>query len=151
MPTLLAHFQLRSQRHSSRPHVSAVRKPLSFWTDEIAAAKTFPIDPSQMSAASNFDVRFGPKADINDMPGCAATAGERDGSGSAFAPRLQRRSTGWDCRSHDCPPKYCLFDSSLRTSDTGSPNSRPRSPHTTEPRRPSPGVAQRSKQQEQRR
>jgi hypothetical protein len=38
------------------------------------------------------DVRYGPIADINDMPGCAATAGERDGSGSAFASRIQRRS-----------------------------------------------------------
>jgi hypothetical protein len=37
------------------------------------------------------DVRFGPKADINDMSGYAAFAGERDGSGSAFASQIQRR------------------------------------------------------------
>jgi len=31
-------------------------------------------------------------------------------------------ATGSVCKSRDCPPKYCLCGSSLRTSDTGSPN-----------------------------
>jgi hypothetical protein len=67
-------------------------------------------------------------------------AGERDVSGSAFALRIQRRSTGSDCRSHDCPPKYCLCGSNRRTSYTGSPNRhflcRSRSSRTRGPRRP---------------
>src|SRR5262249_22765159 len=100
------------------------------------------------------DVCFGPIADINDMSGCAATAGERDASGSAFAPRIQRRSTGSDCKCLYCPPKYCLYCSSLRTSDTGSPNTRqhrgPRSPRTMGPRTPELAVIQLSRQQEQR-
>src|SRR5262249_2797562 len=97
-------------------------------------------------------VRFGPETDINEKAGCAPTGGERDGSGCAFVPRIQRRSTGWDCRSHDCPPKYCLCGSSLRTSDTGSPNTHylclPRSPRTMGPRKPELAVNQQSRQQE---
>ena len=66
------------------------------------------------------------------------SAGERDVSRSA--PRIQRRSTGLHCRSHDCLPKYCLCGSNRRTSYTGSPNTHypglTRSPRTTEPRRP---------------
>jgi hypothetical protein len=88
------------------------------------------------------------------MSGCAATAGERDVSGSAFAPRIQRRSTGCDCRNRDCPPKYCLCGSSLRTSDTGSPNIYylwlPRSRRTMGPRKSELAVNQQSRQQEQR-
>jgi hypothetical protein len=99
-------------------------------------------------------VCFGPKADINDMSGCAATAGERDVSGSAFALRIQRHSTGCDCRSLYCLPKYCLCGSSLRTSDTGSPNThylwRPRLPRTMGPRKPELAVTQQSRWQEQR-
>jgi hypothetical protein len=64
---------------------------------------------------------------------------KRDVSGSAFAPRVQRRSTGSDCKSLCCQPKYCLCGSSRRTSDTGSPKKRylgrARSPRTTEPGR----------------
>jgi len=70
----------------------------------------------------------------------AISAGECGVSGSAFAPRIQRRSTDFDCRSHDCPPKYCLCGSNRRTSYTGSPNAYypclTRSPRTTKPRRP---------------
>ena len=70
---------------------------------------------------------------------CAAIADERDVSGSDFAPRIQRRSTGSDCRSHDCPPKYCLCGSNRRTSYTGSPSKYYlcpcRSPRTTKPPR----------------
>ena len=89
------------------------------------------------------------------MPSCAATAGERDASGSAFAPRIQGRSTGSDCKCLYCPPKYCPCDSSLRTSDTGSPNThylcRARSPRTTgRPDKPELAVNQQSRQQEQR-
>ena len=66
------------------------------------------------------------------------STGERDGSGSAFAPRIQRRSTGSDYRNRDCPPKYCLCGSSLRTSNTDSPNTHcpglTKSPRNTEPR-----------------
>jgi len=95
-----------------------------------------------------------PENDINDVSGCAATAGERDGSGSAFAPRIQRRSTGLDYRNRDCPPKYCLYGSSLRTSDTGSPNThylwRPRSSRTMGRCKPELVVNQQSRQQEQR-
>src|SRR5262249_54922004 len=78
-----------------------------------------------------------------------------DGSGSAFAPRIQRRSTGSDYRNRDCPPKYCLCGSSLRTSDTGSPNTNhlclSRSPRTTEHCKPELAVNQQSRQQKQRR
>src|SRR5262245_53995931 len=91
-----------------------------------------------------------PENDINDVSGCAATAGERDGSGSAFAPRIQRRSTGLDYRNRDCPPKYCLYGSSLRTSDTGSPNThylwRPRSSRTMGRCKPELVVNQQSRQ-----
>src|SRR5262249_12432943 len=48
--------------------------------------------------------------------------GERCFSGSAFAPRIQRRSTGSECKSLYCLRKYCPCGSSLRRSDTGSPN-----------------------------
>src|SRR5262245_30118793 len=91
---------------------------------------------------------------MNDMPGRAATADGRDGSGFAFAPRIQQRSTGSDCKSLYCLPKYCLCDSSLRTSDTGSPNThclgRPLAPRTMQPRKPEPAVNRQSRQQEQR-
>ena len=74
------------------------------------------------------------------MSSCAASAGERDVSRSAFAPRIQRRSTGSDCKSLYCLPTHCLCGSTLRTSDTGSPNTRylcsSRSPRTKEPQRP---------------
>src|SRR5262249_301022 len=92
-----------------------------------------------------------PRANAEHAP---ISTGERDGSGSAFAPRIQRRSTGSDYRNRDCPPKYCLCDSSLRTSDTGSPNThylwRPRSPRTMGPRKPALAVNQQSRLQEQR-
>ena len=39
---------------------------------------------ADMCSATRY-VRFVPIADINDMSGCAATAGERDVSGSGFA------------------------------------------------------------------
>jgi hypothetical protein len=88
------------------------------------------------------------------FPRCS-TAGERDGSGSAFAPRIQGRSTGSDCKCPCCPPKYCPGDSSLRTSDIGNPNTHylclSRSSRTTGPRKPEPAVNQQSRQQEQRR
>jgi len=38
------------------------------------------------------------------------------------APRVQRRSTGLECKSLDCLPKYYLCGSSLGTSHTGSPS-----------------------------
>jgi len=53
-------------------------------------------------------VRFVPTADINDMSGAAATAGERGVSLSACVLQRWRHSTGSHCRSHDCLPKYCL-------------------------------------------
>src|SRR6516162_6009381 len=103
-----------------------------------------PVKADMCSAIA--DVRYGPKANIDDMSGCAATAGERDASGSAFAPWIQRRSTGSDCKCPYCPPKYWLYCSSLRTSDTGSPNTRqhrgPRSPRTMGPRTPELAVIQ---------
>src|SRR5262245_2416400 len=74
------------------------------------------------------NVRFGSKADINDMSGWAATACERYVSGSAFAPHIQERSTGSDYKSPYCLPKQRLYGSSLRTSDTGSPNTHYRYP-----------------------
>ena len=73
--------------------------------------------------------------------------GERYVFGSAFAQGVQRRSTGSEYKSLYCLPKYCLCGSSLRRSDTGSPNTRylcrPRSSRTTEPVRP-PRVLARS-------
>src|SRR5262249_44186867 len=52
-------------------------------------------------------------------------------------------------------PKYCLCDSSLRTSDTGSPNTNhlclSRSPRTTEHCKPELAVNQQSRQQKQQR
>ena len=83
------------------------------------------------------------------------STGERDGSGAAFALRIQRHSTGSDYRNRDCPPKYCLCGSSLRTSDTGSPNTNhlclSRSPRTTGNCKPELAVNQQSRQQKQRR
>jgi hypothetical protein len=52
--------------------------------------------------------------------------------------RVQRRSMDSDCKSLYCLPKYCLCGSSLRTSNTGSPNTHcpglTKSPRNTEPR-----------------
>jgi hypothetical protein len=60
---------------------------------------------------------------------------------SGSAPLIQRRSMGSECKSLYCLPKYCLCDSSLRTSDTGSPNASHlcpyRSTRTTKPVHPS--------------
>src|SRR5262249_27552592 len=93
-----------------------------------------------------------PRANAEHAP---ISTGERDGSGSAFAPRIRRRSTGSDYRNRDCPPKYCLCGSSLRTSDTGSPNTNhlclSRSPRTTGHCKPELAVNQQSRQQKQRR
>jgi len=59
---------------------------------------------------------------------------------SGSVARVQRRSTGSHCRSLYCLPKYCLCGSSLRTSNTGSPNTHcpclTKSPRNTEPVRP---------------
>ena len=93
-----------------------------------------------------------PRADAEHAP---ISMGERDGSGPAFAPRIQRRSTGSDYRNRDCPPKYCLCGSSLRTSYTGSPNTNhlclSRSPRTTAHCKRELAVNQQSRQQKQRR
>jgi hypothetical protein len=88
------------------------------------------------------DVRFGLSADINDMSGCATTAGERGVLLRACVLWLCRRNTGSDYKSRDCLPKYCLYGSSLRTSDTGNPNTRylclSRSRRTMGPHKPEP-------------
>src|SRR5207342_3886705 len=85
--------------------------------------------------------------------GAAATAGERGVSLSACVLQRWRHSMGSHCRSHDCLPKYCLCGSSLRTSDTGSPNThylgQIRSPRTRELRKPGPAVARKTHRQEQ--
>src|SRR4249919_589027 len=86
--------------------------------------------------------------------GAAATAGERGVSLSACVLQRWRHSMGSHCRSHDCLPKYCLCGSSLRTSDTGSPNThylgRVRSPRTIGPGKPGPAVARKTNRQDQR-
>ena len=69
-------------------------------------------------------VCFGPMPDINDMSAAAATAGERGVSLSACVLQCWRHSTGSDCRSLGCLPKYCLGGSTVRTSYTGNPNTR---------------------------
>ena len=88
------------------------------------------------------------------MCGCAATANERGVALSACVLWRWRHNTGSDCKSLYCPPKYCLCGSSLRTSDTGSPNRhclcRSRSRRTKGPRKPEPAVERRTHQQEQR-
>ena len=86
--------------------------------------------------------------------GAGFNTGERYVSGSAFAPRIQERSKGYDYRSPYCLPKSCLCGSSLRTSDTDSPNThylcRPRSSRTTEHWRSPPVRDRSSPMQEQR-
>ena len=85
----------------------------------------------------------------------AATAGERDVSLSVRVLQRWRHSTGSDCKNLHCPTKYCLCGSSLRTSDTGSPNTHSlylsRSPRTTGPRKPKLAVNRQTPQQERRR
>src|SRR6476646_6800417 len=98
-------------------------------------------------------VRYVPVADVNGMSGAAASAGEFGVSLGACI--LQRwRHTRSHCRSHDCPPKYCLCGSSLRTSDTGSPNSYYLgligSPRTRGPGKPGPAVARKTHRQDRR-
>ena len=91
---------------------------------------------------------------VHDMTGAAATAGEGDVSLSACVLQRWRHNTGSHCRSHDCLPKYCLCGSSLRTSDTGSPNSYYLgligSPRTRGPGKPGPAVARKTHRQDQR-
>jgi hypothetical protein len=111
-------------RFGSKADICAAKRHVRF-TPNSDRKSGFPhkvmsaLPPKADMCGATTDVRFGPKADMNDMSACAATAGERGVSGSAFAPRIQRRSTGSDCKSRDCPPKYCLCYSSLGTSDTG--------------------------------
>ena len=99
-------------------------------------------------------VRFVPIADINDMSGAAATAGERGVLLGACILQRWRHSTGSDCRCHDCRPKYCLCGSSLRTSDIGSPHiwhlGLIGSPRTREPRKPEQAVPRKTHRQDRR-
>ena len=149
---------------SALPRIATVKADLR--------KKSCPLcSPKRTCAAQTVISALGPKADITpsadtDMTwprrGSAGHAessprtnakrapistGERGGSGSAFAPRIQRRSTGSDYRNRDCPPKYCLYGSSLQTSDTGSPNSYylclSRSLRTMGPRKPELAMDQR--------
>ena len=112
------------------------------------------LPPKADMCSATAHVRFVPIADINDMSGAAATAGERGVSLSACVLQRWRHSTGSHCRSHDCPPKYCLCGSNLRTSHTGSPNSYYLSligsPRTRGPGKPGPAVDQIPKQQQRR-
>jgi len=84
----------------------------------------------------------------------AATTGEGDVSLSVRVLQRWRHSTGSDCKILHCPPKYSLCGSSLRTSDTGSPNTHSlylsRSPRTTGPRKPKLAVTRQTPQQERR-
>src|SRR5215467_14400270 len=65
-------------------------------------------------------VCFRPKADMMKFSGDVATAGERGVSLSARFLRHLRRSTGSDCKNHDClPPRSVGI---LQTNDNGSPN-----------------------------
>ena len=120
----------------------------------LANGRMSALPPRADMCSATRDVRFVPEADINDMSGAAAIAGERGVSLSAGLPQRWRHNTGSDCRSHDCLPKYCLYGSSLRTSHTGSPNTRYLCPsvswRTKGPHKPEPDVDQRSYRQEQR-
>jgi len=94
-------------------------------------------DGNEWSFAKLTRSRWCPQGIYWRSPRAPISTGERCFSGSAFAPRIQRRSTGSECKSLCCLPKYCLCGSSPRRSDTGSPNTRflcrSRSSRTTEP------------------
>src|SRR5262245_60527522 len=81
----------------------------------------------------------------------AATGGDNDAGAVNCASTdvlcTNRASAGSNCKSRGCrPPRWA---GTLRSNDTGNPNSPPRSPRTTEPQRLSPAAKRRLKQQEQ--
>ena len=43
---------------------------------------------------------------VEEMSGCAATAGERVALRSVWVLQRSRHSTDWDCKTHDCPPAH---------------------------------------------
>src|SRR5262245_48095439 len=81
----------------------------------------------------------------------AATGGDNDAGAVNCASTdvlcTNRASAGSKCQSRGCqaPP----WAGTLRSNDTGNPNSPPRSPRTTERQRLSPAAKRRLKQQEQ--
>ena len=64
------------------------------------------LPPKADMCSATRHVCFVPIADIEEMSGCAATAGERVASRSAWVLQRSRHSTDWDCKTHDCPPAH---------------------------------------------
>jgi hypothetical protein len=78
------------------------------------------LSPKADMRGATAHVCFGPQADMMKFSGDVATAGERGISLSARFLRHLRRSTGSDCKNHDClPPRSVGI---LQTNDNGSPN-----------------------------
>src|SRR4029077_20235398 len=74
---------------------------------------------ADMCSATRY-VRFVPIADIDDLSGAAATAGERGVSLSACVLQRWRHSRGSDCPSRDCLPKHSV--GIVQSSCIGSPS-----------------------------